>query len=71
MLRLLKQNKEALGIPATDAQFDSTIARTRSSRLTASPCAIMPPIERPTKTQSFTPSVSSSRSASRTSAPME
>lgn len=28
MLRLLKQNKEALGIPATDAQFDSTIART-------------------------------------------
>lgn len=29
MLRLLKQNKEALGIPATDAQFDSTIARTR------------------------------------------
>ncbi len=28
MLRLLKENKEALGIPATDAQFDSTIART-------------------------------------------
>lgn len=28
MLRLLKQNKEVLGIPATDAQFDSTIART-------------------------------------------
>lgn len=28
MLRLLKQNKDALGIPATDAQFDSTIART-------------------------------------------
>lgn len=28
MLRLLKQNKGALGISATDAQFDSTIART-------------------------------------------
>ena len=28
MLRLLKANKDELGIPATDAQFDSTIART-------------------------------------------
>ncbi|MFN3874880.1 MAG: hypothetical protein ACK4L7_03085 [Flavobacteriales bacterium] len=29
MLRLLKQNKDTLGIPATDLQFDSTLARTR------------------------------------------
>ncbi|HRD52034.1 MAG TPA: multiheme c-type cytochrome [Flavobacteriales bacterium] len=29
MLRLLKQNKVALNIPATDVQFDSTLARTR------------------------------------------
>lgn len=29
MVRLLKQNKGALGIPATDVQFDSTLARTR------------------------------------------
>ncbi len=29
MLRLLKQNKVALGIPATNTQFDSTLARTR------------------------------------------
>ena len=28
MLKLLKENREALGIPATEAQFDSTIART-------------------------------------------
>lgn len=28
MLRLMKQNRELLGIPATEAQFDSTIART-------------------------------------------
>jgi hypothetical protein len=28
MLKLLKANRQALGIPATDAQFDSTIART-------------------------------------------
>lgn len=28
MLRLLKQNKDALNIPATDLQFDSTITRT-------------------------------------------
>ena len=28
MLRLLKEHKEELGIPATDIQFDSTIART-------------------------------------------
>jgi hypothetical protein len=29
MLKLLKQNREALGITATDAQFDSTIMRSR------------------------------------------
>jgi hypothetical protein len=29
MLRLLKQNKAALAIPASDTQFDSTLARTR------------------------------------------
>lgn len=29
MLKLLKQNQDALGIPATDAHFDSTIARAR------------------------------------------
>lgn len=29
MLELLKANREALGIPANDVQFDSTIARTR------------------------------------------
>lgn len=29
MLRLLKDNKDALGIPATATQFDSTIARTQ------------------------------------------
>lgn len=29
MLELMKANRTALGIPATDAQFDSTIARTR------------------------------------------
>ncbi|HOZ41722.1 MAG TPA: multiheme c-type cytochrome [Flavobacteriales bacterium] len=29
MLELMKANKSTLGIPATDAQFDSTIARTR------------------------------------------
>jgi hypothetical protein len=28
MLRLMKDNREALGIPATDVHFDSTIART-------------------------------------------
>jgi hypothetical protein len=28
MLRLMKENQDALGIPATDVQFDSTIART-------------------------------------------
>ncbi len=30
MLEILKANREALGIPATEAQFDSTIARTRA-----------------------------------------
>lgn len=30
MLEILKANREALAIPATEAQFDSTIARTRS-----------------------------------------
>ncbi|MBK9177707.1 MAG: hypothetical protein IPM46_15525 [Flavobacteriales bacterium] len=29
MLRLLKQHKDTLSIPATDVQFDSTLARTR------------------------------------------
>lgn len=29
MLEIMKANREALGIPATEAQFDSTIARTR------------------------------------------
>ena len=28
MLRLMKENRDALGIPATDEQYDSTIART-------------------------------------------
>ncbi len=52
------------------AVFDSTIAATRSGRFTASPCAISPPIDRPTKTASRTSRWSSSRSASATSVPM-
>lgn len=30
MLEIMKANREALGIPATEAQFDSTIARTKA-----------------------------------------
>lgn len=30
MLELMKENREALGVPATEAQFDSTIARSRA-----------------------------------------
>jgi len=38
-------------LPILVAVLLSTSARIMSSRLTASPCAIMPPIESPTKTQ--------------------
>jgi hypothetical protein len=58
-------------VPILGAVFDRTTARTRSSRLAASPCAIMPPMERPTKTTSRSPNASITRSASRTSAPIE
>ena len=58
-------------VPILAAVFDRTAPRTRSWRLADSPCATMPPIDRPTKIASRTPVCSISRSASRTSAPME
>src|SRR5690606_25866621 len=61
---------QTAGVAILVAVFDSTVARTRSSRFTARPWAIMPPRDSPTKTQSLTPSVSRSRSASRTRAPI-
>jgi hypothetical protein len=39
-------------VPILAAVLDSTSARTMSRRFTASPCAIIPPIDKPTNTQS-------------------
>jgi hypothetical protein len=35
MLKMMKEHREALGVPATDVQFDSTIARSIALRTTA------------------------------------
>ncbi len=53
MLRLLKDNKEVLGIDATDAQFDSTIARTQRMLQQSTLLMQIDPIDRDADTARF------------------